>query len=474
MPFSALGLIPELSRALAERGYTTPTPVQARVIPEIIAGRDVLAGAQTGTGKTAGFALPILQRLHGSPPSRAPRVLILVPTRELATQVNESIATYGKYLRQRSLVIFGGVSINPQIESLRRGADILVATPGRLLDHAQQRTVDLSHIEIFVLDEADRMLDMGFIADIRRVIRLLPKKRQNLLFSATYSEDMRRLAQTLLHDPAEIEVARRNAAVESVEQRAYFVGKDQKRALLSHLIQDGDWSQVLVFTRTKHGANRLCKQLQQDGIEAAAIHGNKSQSARTAALSGFKNFRIRALVATEVASRGLDIKELPHVVNYELPNVPEDYVHRIGRTGRAGATGIAVSLVSSDESGLLKDIEKLLRKSIPRGAVPVFKAAPPPDRDQLQERPDRPFQSQQRRPNAGGSEQRPAAGGGRPPRRRGRPGGGGGNQSQQSNQAARPASGNVAHPSGSSSRPSPGGRPQHQHRNRSDRPGSGR
>ena len=350
-----------------------PTPVQARVIPEILAGRDILAGAQTGTGKTAGFTLPILQALQAEAnPPRQPRALVLVPTRELAAQVNESIRSYGKYLRLRTLVVFGGVSINPQIDALRRGTDILVATPGRLLDHAQQRTVDLSRVQILVLDEADRMLDMGFIADIRRVIKLLPQRRQNLLFSATYSEDIRKLAQSLLRDPVEIEVARRNAAVDSVEQRAYFVAKDQKRSLLSHLIQDGDWSQVLIFTRTKHGANRLTKQLQQDGIEAAAIHGNKSQSARTQALAQFKNFDIRALVATEVASRGLDIKELPHVVNYELPNVPEDYVHRIGRTGRAGATGIAVSLVSSDEAGLLKDIEKLLRKSVPQTPLPKF------------------------------------------------------------------------------------------------------
>ena len=477
MPFSALGLIPELSRALADRGYTAPTPVQAGVIPEILAGRDVLAGAQTGTGKTAGFTLPILQRLHGSPPSRSPRVLILVPTRELASQVNESIVSYGKYLRQRSLVIFGGVSINPQIDALRRGADILVATPGRLLDHAQQRTVDLSRIEIFVLDEADRMLDMGFIADIRRVIKLLPKKRQNLLFSATYSEDMRRLAQTLLHQPAEIEVARRNAAVESVEQRAYMIAKDQKRALLSHLIQDGDWSQVLVFTRTKHGANRLTKQLQQDGIEAAAIHGNKSQSARTAALADFKNSRIRALVATEVASRGLDIKELPHVVNYELPNVPEDYVHRIGRTGRAGASGIAVSLVASDEVGLLKDIEKVLRKQVPHAVVPAFRPAPPAEREHFQERPSRQPHSQQGRPGSEGQNHR---------RRGGRPGAGGGNQSQAARppngnvarptngNVARPANGNVARPSGPFGRPSQGGRPQHSHQHNRSRPNSQR
>ena len=402
MSFSDLGLIPELTRALVDRGYSEPTPVQAGVIPEILAGRDVLAGAQTGTGKTAGFTLPVLQRLQGSAPSRAPRVLILVPTRELAAQVNESIASYGKYLRHRSLVIFGGVGINPQIEALRRGADILVATPGRLLDHAQQHNVDLSHIEIFVLDEADRMLDMGFINDIRRVIRLLPKKRQNLLFSATYSDDIRGLAQSLLHNPAEIEVARRNTAVDTVEQRAYMIAKDQKRALLSHLIHDGDWAQVLVFTRTKHGANRLTKQLQQDGIEAAAIHGNKSQSARTAALSGFKNYRIRALVATEVASRGLDIKELPYVVNYELPNVPEDYVHRIGRTGRAGATGIAVSLVSPDENGLLKDIERMMRRQVPQAAVPRFSPAPPA----LPEERERSSQQRQPQSQQRGSRQR--------------------------------------------------------------------
>jgi ATP-dependent RNA helicase RhlE len=397
MSFADLGLLPELMRALAERGYSEPTPVQTRVIPEILARRDLLAGAQTGTGKTAGFALPILQLLNGNAhPPKAPRALVLVPTRELAAQVNESVRTYGKHLRLRTQVIFGGVGINPQIEGLRRGTDILVATPGRLLDHAEQRTVDLSQVQILVLDEADRMLDMGFIADIRRVIKLLPRQRQNLMFSATYSDDIRRLAQSLLHQPVEIEVARRNAAVDSVEQRAYMVPKDQKRALLSHLIQDGDWSQVLVFTRTKHGANRLTKQLQDDGIEAAAIHGNKSQSARTQALANFKRFDVRALVATEVASRGLDIKELPHVVNYELPNVPEDYVHRIGRTGRAGATGIAVSLVAQDEVGLLKDIEKVLRKPIPHLPLPHFKRAQP----QQQREQRQPAPAQQRQPES--------------------------------------------------------------------------
>jgi ATP-dependent RNA helicase RhlE len=408
MPFAALGLMPELTRALAERGYTEPTPIQTRVIPEILAGRDILAGAQTGTGKTAGFTLPILQHLHATPATKQPRALILVPTRELAAQVAESVKNYGKHLKLRTLVVFGGVSINPQIDALRRGADILVATPGRLLDLAQQRSVDLSHIGIFVLDEADRMLDMGFIADIKRVIKLLPARRQNLMFSATYSEDIRRLAQTLLRDPAEIEVARRNAAVESVEQRVYKVAKDQKRALLSHLITEGSWNQVLVFTRTKHGANRLTKQLQQDGIEAAAIHGNKSQSARTQALGAFKQSKLRALVATEVASRGLDIKELPHVVNYELPNVPEDYVHRIGRTGRAGASGHAVSLVAPDEVGLLKDIERLLRRPITEERVPTFKPAPPP-LPEHRERP--PMQHRERHArSASGREQRSTQG----------------------------------------------------------------
>jgi ATP-dependent RNA helicase RhlE len=418
MPFTTLGLMPELNRALADRGYTEPTPVQTRVIPEILAGRDILAGSQTGTGKTAGFTLPILQLLNAEAhPPKVPRALVLVPTRELAAQVHESIRAYGKYLRLRSLVVFGGVGIQPQIDGLRRGTDILVATPGRLLDHAQQRTVDLSKVGILVLDEADRMLDMGFIADIRRVIKLLPPRRQNLLFSATYTDDIRRLAQGLLRDPAEIDIARRNAAVETVDQSIYRVAKDQKRALLSHLIKEGDWSQVLVFTRTKHGANRLTKQLQQDGIEAAAIHGNKSQSARTQALADFKNYRIRALVATEVASRGLDIKELPHVVNYELPNVPEDYVHRIGRTGRAGATGAAISLVAPDEAGLLKDIEKVLRKSVLVAELPKFAPAPPPAREHEDRRSAQPRAQQhphtQQRSHHG--DQRPT---GQPPRRR--------------------------------------------------------
>jgi ATP-dependent RNA helicase RhlE len=389
MPFAAVGLMPELTRALADRNYSHPTPVQSKVIPHVLAGRDVLAGAQTGTGKTACFTLPILQLLSARSGSSAPRALILLPTRELAAQVAESIKSYGRYLKLRTLVVFGGVSITPQIDALRRGSDILVATPGRLLDHVQQRTVDLSRVEMLVLDEADRMLDMGFIADIRRVLRLLPQRRQNLLFSATYSEDIRRLAQTLLREPVEVEVARRNSAVESVEQQLYSVPKGHKRALLSHLIRSQGWSQVLIFTRTKHGANNLTRQLQHDGVAAAAIHGNKSQSARTQALSDFKSGKVLALVATEVASRGLDIKELPYVVNYELPNVPEDYVHRIGRTGRAGATGIAVSLVAPDEGGLLADIEKVLGKRLQARPSPAFEIptrvepapSPPPSRD---------------------------------------------------------------------------------------------
>jgi ATP-dependent RNA helicase RhlE len=387
MSFSDLGLLPELLRAVSDKGYDTPSPIQAQAIPAVLSGRDVLAGAQTGTGKTAGFVLPILQRLvadanHGT--NRAPRALVLTPTRELAAQVADSARTYGKHLQLRTFQVFGGVSINPQISALRSGCDILVATPGRLLDLAQQRAVDLSKIQVLVLDEADRMLDMGFIADIRKIIKLLPQQRQNLLFSATYSDDIRGLAERLLHNPLSIQVAPRNAAIEIVEQRAYRVQKEQKRHLLIHLIQEGQWHQVLVFTRTKHGANRLTQQLEGAGIKAAAIHGNKSQAARVKALDMFKKGQITALVATEVAARGLDIKELPQVVNYELPNVPEDYVHRIGRTGRAGAGGEAISLVSADEGGFLRDIERVLRRSIPVVPTPEFKivesalaAAPP-------------------------------------------------------------------------------------------------
>jgi ATP-dependent RNA helicase RhlE len=374
MSFSDLGLSPELLRAVADKGYDTPSPIQLQAIPAVLAGRDVLAGAQTGTGKTAGFVLPILQRLAADVATRhrAPRALVLAPTRELAAQVAQSVRDYGKYLSLRVLQVFGGVGINPQISGLRSGCDILVATPGRLLDLAQQRAADLSHVDVLVLDEADRMLDMGFIHDIKRIIKLLPPRRQNLLFSATYSDDIRGLAERLLADPLSIQVAPRNAPIELVEQRAYRVQKDHKRHLLAHLIREGSWAQVLVFTRTKHGANRLTQQLEGAGIQAAAIHGNKSQAARVRALDMFKRGEITALVATEVAARGLDIKELPHVVNYELPNVPEDYVHRIGRTGRAGSSGQAISLVSADEQGLLKDIERLLKRSVPVVATPEF------------------------------------------------------------------------------------------------------
>jgi ATP-dependent RNA helicase RhlE len=387
MSFSDLGLLPELMRAVADKGYDTPSPIQLQAIPAVLAGRDVLAGAQTGTGKTAGFVLPILQRLSvdAAPGNRAPRALVLTPTRELAAQVAQSARDYGKYMPLRTYQVFGGVSINPQITALRNGCDILVATPGRLLDLAQQRALDLSKVQVLVLDEADRMLDMGFINDIRKIIKLLPQKRQNLLFSATYSDDIRGLAERLLHDPLSVQVAPRNAPIELVEQRAYRVQKEQKRHLLVHLIQEGQWRQVLIFTRTKHGANRLTQQLEGAGINAAAIHGNKSQAARVKALDMFKRGQVTCLVATEVAARGLDIKELPQVVNYELPNVPEDYVHRIGRTGRAGANGEAISLVSSDESGLLRDIERVLRRSIPTLPTPVFKivesASPAPSRE---------------------------------------------------------------------------------------------
>ena len=376
MTFSDLGLKPELLRAVAEKGYDTPTPIQVNAIPAVLAGRDLLAAAQTGTGKTAVFVLPILQRL-GSASGRAPRALILTPTRELAAQVAESVRSYGKYCGLRTLVVFGGVSINPQITGLRAGCDVLVATPGRLLDLAEQRALNLNEVQCFVLDEADRMLDMGFIRDIRRVLKLLPTERQNLLFSATFPQEIRELAQRLLRNPETIEVAARNTAATGVEQEVYRVAKDHKRHLLAHLIGEGDWHQVLVFTRTKHGANRLAQQLESSGIPTAAIHGNKSQGARIRALADFKANKVTALVATEVASRGLDIKELPQVVNYELPNVPEDYIHRIGRTARAGATGRAVSLVSPDEVTLLRDIERLLKRQLPVTRLPEYPVLQP-------------------------------------------------------------------------------------------------
>jgi ATP-dependent RNA helicase RhlE len=381
MSFANLGLTSELARAVAEKGYATATPIQSQAIPVVLAGRDVLAGAQTGTGKTAAFILPILQKL-GCAQGQSPRALILTPTRELAAQVAESARTYGKYVDLRTSVVFGGVSINPQIDSLRAGCDLLVATPGRLLDLADRHALDLRSVECFVLDEADRMLDMGFIHAIRQVLKLLPARRQNLMFSATYSDEIRELASRFLREPATIEVAVRNATADRVDQQAYRVPKEHKRHLLAHLISSGNWHQVLVFTRTKHGANRLTQQLESGGIRAAAIHGNKSQGARVRALADFKANRITVLVATEVAARGLDIKELPHVVNYELPNVPEDYVHRIGRTARAGGTGCAVSLVSPDEAPLLRDIEKVLKRSLPLAASPPFPVSAPPQQPQ--------------------------------------------------------------------------------------------
>ncbi len=371
MSFTNLGLRPELSRAVAEKGYLTPTPIQREAIPAVLAGRDVLAGAQTGTGKTAAFVLPILQNL-ASHQAGAPRALVLTPTRELAAQVAESARDYGRHTGLRTVVIFGGVSEKPQIEALRTGCDLLLATPGRLLDLAQRRLLELRQVRCCVLDEADRMLDMGFIHAIRQILKLLPRERQNLMFSATYSEEIRELAGRLLRNPVAIEVAARNAAAERIEQHVYRLPQEHKRHLLAHLINSGNWHQVLVFTRTKHGANRLTQQLEGSGVRAAAIHGNKSQAARVRALKDFKENRITALVATEVAARGLDIKELPHVVNYELPNVPEDYVHRIGRTARAGGSGSAVSLVSPEEAPLLREIEKVLRHTLPVAALPAY------------------------------------------------------------------------------------------------------
>ncbi len=369
MRFDELGLAEPLLRAVAEAGYTTPTPIQQQAIPAILAGRDVLAGARTGTGKTAGFTLPLLHLLAGQPilpKPKPPRVLILTPTRELTQQVYESVLGYGRYLPFFAEAIYGGVSIRPQIQKLSRGTDIVIATPGRLLDLRAQDCVDLSRVEYLVLDEADRMLDLGFIRDIRKILGFLPPKRQNLLFSATYSAEISALAGQLLHNPLEIAVAARNSAAETVEQRVYPIKRENKRELLSYLIGSQRWRQVLVFVRTKHGADRLCQQLLRDGVRCAALHGDKSQGARLRALQMFKDGEVTALVATDVAARGLDIDLLPFVVNYDLPQVAEDYVHRIGRTGRAGAEGQAISLVDAEEAYLLAAIEKLLGKTIPR------------------------------------------------------------------------------------------------------------
>lgn len=382
MSFSTFGLSDEIVRAVTECGYTEPTPIQSKAIPAVLAGGDLLAGAQTGTGKTAGFTLPILHRLsdksvNGSSAGRPPiRALILVPTRELAAQVEESVRDYGKYLKLNSMIMIGGVNINPQISRLRGRVDILVATPGRLLDHVQQKTLSLSQIEILVLDEADRMLDMGFIRDIKKILALLPKKRQNLLFSATFSDEIQALADNLLDSPAMIEVARRNAIAEMVTHVVHPVDRGRKRELLAHLIKLHQWSQVLVFTRTKHGANKLSEYLTANGISSLAIHGNKSQAARTRALAEFKTGSLQVLVATDIAARGIDISELPHVVNFELPNVPEDYVHRIGRTGRAGSEGDAVSLVCIDEHKLLTGIERLIKRELTSEVIAGFEPDP--------------------------------------------------------------------------------------------------
>jgi ATP-dependent RNA helicase RhlE len=382
MSFTKLGLSGALLRAVADQGYTVPTPIQAQAIPAVLAGGDLLAGAQTGTGKTAGFVLPILERLASKPSPHATgarkplRALIVAPTRELAAQVETSVRTYGKHLRFTSMAIFGGVGFGPQTSQLRRGVDILVATPGRLLDHQRQRNVDFSRVEILVLDEADRMLDMGFLPDVKRILALLPTKRQNLLFSATFSDEIRALADKLLNRPHMIEVAARNSTVDAIAQRVHPVNRDQKSRLLAWLIGHHGWRQVLVFTRTKHGADKVVRSLQSDGIGAVALHGNKSQGQRTKALADFKTGAVEVLVATDIAARGIDIDELPHVVNYDLPNVPHDYVHRIGRTGRAGAHGEAISLMCVDEHAFLRDIERLIKRTIRREVVPGFEPDP--------------------------------------------------------------------------------------------------
>jgi ATP-dependent RNA helicase RhlE len=419
--FDSLGLKPELLRAVKEQGYTQPTPIQAQAIPVVLAGKDLLGAAQTGTGKTAGFTLPLLQILSekansSHSPARHPvRALVITPTRELAAQVEESVRTYGKYVSLKSALVYGGVGMQPQVDALRRGVDILVATPGRLLDHVQQRTVDLRQVEILVLDEADRMLDMGFIHDIRRILALLPAKRQNLLFSATFPDEIRKLASSFMHSPVTVEVARRNTPAELVSQVAYTVDGVRKRELLAHLVKTNDWKQVLVFVRTKHGANRLAQQLTREGIHSDAIHGNKAQNARNRALSEFKANKVRVLVATDIAARGLDIEALPHVVNYDLPHVAEDYVHRIGRTGRAGAEGEAVSFVSAEERPLMAAIERLMNRKVEQKTVAGFEPgtrSTQPQHDEprrgRQQQQRRPQQQQQRQPQRRGQPQRQA------------------------------------------------------------------
>jgi ATP-dependent RNA helicase RhlE len=461
MSFDGLGLSPELLLAVSDEGYTIPTPVQAAAIPAVLDGRDVLAGAQTGTGKTAAFVLPIIQTLHtsrrdGGEKRHRVRVLVVVPTRELAIQVEESFRTYGRHRPVRSATVYGGVGIGPQITKLRAGPEVVVATPGRLLDHIGQRTIDLSAVEVLVLDEADRMLDMGFIRDIRKILALLPPRRQNLLFSATYSDEVRGLADGLLHDPARIQVTPRNTTTELIDQLVIPVDRERKRDLLRELVALGRVKQALVFTRTKHGANRLALQLEKDGIRAAAIHGNKSQAQRVRALDDFKAGRVDLLVATDVAARGIDIEQLPHVINFELPMVAEDYVHRIGRTGRAGVDGQAISLVCIDEQPLIQAIQQLLRRAIPMETIAGFE----PDRSQrpqpirLRSTPAERAETAANRAAHGGGRQGARPAGGRPS------GGqrhGGGRPAPSRNGSGQPRSDEafVSRPSAAS-----GGRPQ--------------
>jgi ATP-dependent RNA helicase RhlE len=396
MHFTDLGLPEPILKAIKQQGYDTPTPIQAQAIPAIFDGKDVMAAAQTGTGKTAGFTLPLLARLSKGQLASAnqARALVLTPTRELAAQVHDSVTNYGQFLPLKSAVVFGGVKINPQMMKLRRGVDVLVATPGRLLDLYNQNAVRFNQREVLVLDEADRMLDMGFINDIKKILKFLPKNRQNLLFSATFSPEIRQLAKGLVNNPVEISVSPRNTTVKSVEQWIHPVDKKQKSPLLCHLINDNQWHQVLVFSRTKHGANKLVKQLEATGLKAAAIHGNKSQGARTKALANFKDNTIQVLVATDIAARGIDIDQLPYVINFDLPNIPEDYVHRIGRTGRASATGHAISLVCSDEFDYLSDIEHLTGELIERRVIEGFE----PTHDLPESSLNKPHKHQKRKP----------------------------------------------------------------------------
>jgi ATP-dependent RNA helicase RhlE len=480
MTFSELGLAPALLRAIEATGYTTPTPIQQQAIPLAMLGHDLLAGAQTGTGKTAAFTLPMLHRLAMTPSAKnrfggiGTRVLVLTPTRELASQVEESVREYGKFLQLTSTVIFGGVGMNPQINILRKGVDIVVATPGRLLDLNEQGKLDLSTVQMLVLDEADRMLDMGFLPDIKRVLTLLPKQKQTLFFSATFSDDIRKLAQGLLNNPKSVQVTPSNTTVQRITQSHHLVGRGKKKALLTHIIQKHNWSQVLVFTRTKFGANSVAEHLTKHGIPALALHGNKSQAARTQALQGFKDGTIRALVATDIAARGIDIDDLPHVVNYEIPNVSEDYVHRIGRTGRAGRAGEAVSLVSLDEEGFFESIEHFTKQKIERIPMPEFAPEPgekgepiamgrqtiwggagkPPSREVMQAAAKAAMTEMRQRLNDRPLRGRPGQGGARPA------GGGGGGR--PNGNAPRPSSGGASRspaPAGGSGRGPAGGRP---------------